>query len=63
MLCYPCSKELFMNKKRNRKRTAARKPARAERLAVLSAESDRQRTDLIRRRLALPIEQRTAAWQ
>jgi hypothetical protein len=36
-----------------------RKPARAEVLAALKADSEAQMLDLIRRRLALPIEKRT----
>ncbi len=36
-----------------------RRASRAEALASLRAESDAQLTDLIRRRLALPLEKRT----
>jgi hypothetical protein len=35
-----------------------RKPKRAEVLAALGRESDRDLVDLIRRRLALPVEKR-----
>jgi hypothetical protein len=38
--------------------TAARLRARKAALAALAAESDRQLDDLIRRRLALPLEKR-----
>jgi hypothetical protein len=48
-----------MKRKPDIKRTARRKPQRKEILAALGEESDRQLTELIRRRLALPIEQRT----
>jgi hypothetical protein len=43
-----------------RERKSARKPgqSRAAQLAALKAESERQLEDLIRRRLAMPIEQR-----
>lgn len=44
------------------KKTSSRKqashPARKEALAALKLESDRQLTDLIRRRLAMPLEKR-----
>jgi hypothetical protein len=36
----------------------SRRPTRQETLSALAAESDRQLNDLIRRRLAMPIEQR-----
>jgi hypothetical protein len=35
-----------------------RKPTRAKQLEALKAESERQLVEMIRRRLALPIEQR-----
>jgi hypothetical protein len=43
-----------------RERKSARKPgqSRATQLAALAAESERQLEELIRRRLAMPIEQR-----
>ena len=43
-----------------RERKSARKPgqSRAAQLAALKAESERQLEELIRRRLAMPIEQR-----
>jgi hypothetical protein len=40
------------------KRGTKRQPTREETLAALPAESRRQLQDLIRRRLALPIEER-----
>jgi hypothetical protein len=59
MLCYLSSRRLFMNKKPARKQTPPRKPRRKEILDALGKENDRQLLELIRRRLALPIEQRT----
>jgi len=58
MLCYLSLRRLFMNKKPASKQAARRKPRRKEILAALREESDRQLVELIRRRLALPIEQR-----
>ena len=48
------------NLKMARARKSPRKPrqSRAKQLAALKAESERQLEDLIRRRLAMPIEQR-----
>jgi len=42
---------------RDNRRTAARRQ-RARALAVLGAESERQLDEMIRRRLALPVEKR-----
>ncbi len=50
-----------MSKPKPAPKTSAKRrnrPTRAETLAALKAESDRQLTELIRRRLALPIEKR-----
>jgi hypothetical protein len=45
--------------KRHKKRSGhPSAPSRKQRLAVLAQESDKQLEDLIRRRLALPLEKR-----
>ena len=47
-----------MEKKTSRKKAKAIRPTRQETLDALKLESDRQLTDLIRRRLAMPLEKR-----
>ena len=47
-----------MSSKKAKAPKKSRKPSRKEQLAALKVESDLQMRDLIRRRLAMPIEQR-----
>jgi hypothetical protein len=47
-----------MTARRSKKPSSRAATARRRALAALPAESDRQLADLIRRRLALPLEQR-----
>jgi hypothetical protein len=47
-----------MTKQREKRSPLPSSPSRKQTLAVLAEESDKQLEDLIRRRLALPLEKR-----
>jgi hypothetical protein len=48
-----------MRKNPPSRKTKAAEPSRRQQLAALKRESDRELVELIRRRLAMPVEKRT----